>query len=163
MTPPLLLPTRRHQSLASSARHIYSALVRTRPFPSKTRRQNVHTPTPGIWGSTCGRGLVKLVYRSTGVWAVLGVSYVVGLVAGPIAGSAVSSSLLVAAVTSILTGTLSRNYIELSWGFIQLSIQYIPSTFTHMAVKYCRHKQLVVLQGQPLYISLLFLVNLQDR
>ncbi|KAK3856870.1 hypothetical protein Pcinc_036839 [Petrolisthes cinctipes] len=108
MAPPLLLPTRRHHSLSSSARHAYSALVRTRPFPSKTRRQNAHTPAPpppGIWGwNTCGRGLVKLVYRSTGVWAVLGVSYVVGLVAGPIAGSAVSSSLLVAAVTSILTG-----------------------------------------------------------
>lgn len=45
-----------------------------------------------------------LVYRSIGLWAAVGVPYIVGIVAGPIAGPAVTSSLLVAAVTSLLTG-----------------------------------------------------------
>lgn len=104
MTPPLL-HSRRRQTLASSARHIYAAFVRTRPFAHQNPRTSVTTPTPtpGIWGD-CGRGLGVLVYRSVGLWAVLGVTYVVGIVAGPIAGPAVSSSLLVAAVTSLLTG-----------------------------------------------------------
>ncbi|XP_069953886.1 probable cationic amino acid transporter isoform X3 [Cherax quadricarinatus] len=111
---PLLLNSRSRRTLNYSLRYIYSAFVRTRPFAPQNRRPSAipPTPTPGIWGD-CGRGLGVLVYRSVVVWAVLGVAYVVGVVAGPIAGAAVSSSLLVAAVTSLLTGFC---YVELvSW------------------------------------------------
>ncbi|XP_068244374.1 probable cationic amino acid transporter isoform X1 [Palaemon carinicauda] len=105
MTPPLL-HSRRRQSVSSYARHIYSSLARTRPLAPSNRRPTgppVPPPAPGIWGD-CGRSLGMLVYRSLGLWAALGVTYIIGLVAGPIAGPAVTSSLLVAAVTSLLTG-----------------------------------------------------------
>ncbi|XP_069987418.1 cationic amino acid transporter 2 [Penaeus vannamei] len=104
MTPPLL-HSRRPHCVSASVRHVYTALSRTRPFAASSRRTQ-STPTPpthGIWGD-CGRGLAMLVYRSIGLWAAVGVPYIVGIVAGPIAGPAVTSSLLVAAVTSLLTG-----------------------------------------------------------
>ncbi|XP_063846109.1 probable cationic amino acid transporter isoform X1 [Scylla paramamosain] len=122
MTPPLLHPRRPH-SLAASARHIYAALVRTRPLAPQTRPQQTHAS--GIWGGG-GRGVGMLVYRSVGMWAALGVGYLVGIVAGPIAGAAVTSSLLVAAVTSLLTGFC---YTELVTSADQCSGQVYTVTY----------------------------------
>ncbi|XP_076042312.1 uncharacterized protein LOC143026179 [Oratosquilla oratoria] len=112
MPAPPLLPPRPGvlHAVSSWCRRSYRSVSRTRPIVT-ARRCSSRTgggaprpnPPPGIWGD-CGRGLVELVYRGLAQVAPVGVTYVVGVVGGSVAGAAVSSSLLVAAVTSLLTG-----------------------------------------------------------
>lgn len=106
-----LFPHRRgRRSLGAVVRHTWSAFARTRPFAAPPPRRTGGTSRPselphyGIWGASCLGEVGELVYRGIGIWAALGVCYVIGLVGGPIAGAATTSSLLVATVTSLLTG-----------------------------------------------------------
>ncbi|CAL4062728.1 unnamed protein product [Meganyctiphanes norvegica] len=108
----LLPPRHGRRPLGQVLRRTWAAASRTRPFAAPPPRGRAGTsssspsqlPHHGIWGSSCLGDVGELVYRGVGVWAALGICYVVGLVGGPIAGAATASSLLVAAITSLLTG-----------------------------------------------------------
>ena len=102
MSPPLLPPTN-HQRIATFLRQTWIQLSRTRPLASTSTQQRSTPAPPGIWGD-CGRGLGHLVYRGLGVTTPLTFAYIIGIVTTGIAGTAVTSALLVASVTSLLTG-----------------------------------------------------------